>query len=150
LPPMREPQQVFDTGFYRPAPADWFLAFTDIRGSTAAVGAGKHSTVNFVAAAGIVSLANLCGAIPCYFGGDGSAALVPPEQADTARLALARTRGFARRDFGFDLRIAMLPVGALKERGGDVLVGRYEVAAGGAHAVFLGGGCEQLERAVKG
>jgi hypothetical protein len=150
LAPMREPQQIFDPSFYRPAPEDWLVAFTDIRGSTAAVGAGKHPTVNFIAASGIAALANLCGSIPYYFGGDGAAALVPPEFEPEARRALARTRGFARRDFNFDLRVAMLPVRALAQRGANVLVGRYEVAAGGAHAVFLGGGCERLERAVKG
>jgi hypothetical protein len=150
LAPMREPGEIFDLGRYCPAPDDWLLAFTDIRGSTAAVGAGKHPTVNFVAASAIAALVNLCGTIPYHFGGDGAAALVPPEHEAAARRALARTRGFARRDFGFDLRVALLPVRCLVERGAQVLVGRYEAVDGGAYAVFLGGGLERLERAAKG
>ena len=150
LVPMREPADIFESSSYRQAPEDWLVAFTDIKGSTEAVGAGKHKIVNFIAASGIAALVNLCGSIPYYFGGDGAAALVPSEFAEAARRALARTRGFARRDFGFDLRVALLPVQALTERGAAILVGRYEVAAGGAHAVFLGGGLERFENAVKG
>jgi hypothetical protein len=150
LAPMREPSAIFDLANYRPAPEDWLVAFTDIRGSTAAVGDGKHPTVNFVAASAIVALVNLCGTIPYHFGGDGAAALVPPQHEAVARRALARTRGFARRDFGFDLRVALVPVRILTERGAAVLVGRYEAVDGGAYAVFLGGGLALLERAVKG
>ena len=141
---------MFDESAYRPAPEDWWLALSDIRGSTGMVAAGRHAEVNFVAAAMIAALANHCGPIPYQFGGDGAVALVPPAQAETARRVLARTRGFAARDFGLDLRIGMVPVAALAEHGASVLVARYEPLAGAAYAVFRGGGIALFEQAVKG
>jgi hypothetical protein len=150
LAPMRAAATVFDERDYAPAPPDWFLAFSDIRGSTEAVASGRHSDVNFAAAAMITALVNLAGSIPYQFGGDGAAALVPPEYGEAARRVLARARGFARREFGLDLRIGIVRVAVLTERGGAVLVGRYEPSPGSAYAVFRGGGVAMFERAVKG
>lgn len=150
LAPMRSASAVFDERDYAPAPGDWWLAFSDIRGSTEAVAAGHHSDVNFAAAATIAALVNLCGSIPYQFGGDGAAALVPPEHGAAARRVLARARGFARREFALDLRVGIVRVGVLAERGGAVLVGRYEPSPGSAYAVFRGGGIALFERAVKG
>jgi hypothetical protein len=95
-------------------------------------------------------LTNLCGAIPYQFGGDGAVALVPPGDERRARVALARTRAFAQREFGLELRVALITVAALAARGGRVLVGRYEPIDGAAYAVFGGGGLARLEAAVKG
>jgi hypothetical protein len=141
---------VFDERRYVPAPPDWLLAFSDIRGSTDLVAAGRHTDVNFAAAAMIAALTNQCGPIPYQFGGDGAVALVPPGEAEPARRVLARTRGFAARDFGIDLRVGMAPVAALAGRGAAVLVARYEPSPGAAYAVFRGGGIARFEQAVKG
>src|SRR5437764_3638702 len=78
LPAMRTPERVFDATCYAQAPSDWLLAVSDIRSSTAAVDAGRHSDVNFAAAAMIAALTNLCGTIPYQFGGDGAVVLIPP------------------------------------------------------------------------
>lgn len=149
LSPIRTAAGAFDTHLYVPAPEGWYIAVSDIKGSTAVVESGRHSDVNFAAAAMIAALSNLCGPIPYQFGGDGAVALVPPDFAAEARKALARTRTFAARDFKLDLRIGFVPVSALAERGAEVLVGRYEPSPGNAYAVFLGSGVEQLELAVK-
>jgi hypothetical protein len=150
LAPMRSAAIVFDERDYVDAPRDWWLALSDIRGSTEAVETGHHADVNFAAAAMIAALVNLCGSIPYQFGGDGAVALVPPEHEAAARRALARTRGFAKREFGLDLRVGFVQVATLAERGGAVLVGRYEPSPGSAYAVFRGGGIAMFERAVKG
>lgn len=149
LTPIPTAAMAFDAGRYRQAPDDWYIACSDIKGSTAAVESGRHSDVNFAAAAMISALSNLCGAIPYQFGGDGAVALIPPDDAAEARKALARTRSFAKREFKLDLRVGFVPVGALSERKYDVLVGRYEPSPGNAYAVFLGSGVEELELAVK-
>lgn len=149
LAPIPTAALAFDASRYRQAPDNWYIACSDIKGSTAAVESGRHSDVNFAAAAMISALSNLCGAIPYQFGGDGAVALIPPDYADAARKALARTRTFAKREFGLDLRVGFVPVGALSERKCDVLVGRYEPSPGNAYAVFLGSGVEELEQAVK-
>jgi hypothetical protein len=150
LVPMRSAAIVFDERDYAAAPGEWWLALSDIRGSTEAVEAGRHADVNFAAAAMIAALVNLCGSIPYQFGGDGAVALVPPEHEAAARRALARTRGFAMREFGLDLRVGLIQVATLAQRGGAVLVGRYEPSPGSAYAVFRGGGIALFERAVKG
>jgi hypothetical protein len=123
LSPMRSAAIVFDERHYAPAPLDWWLALSDIRGSTEAVAGGRHANVNFAAAAMIAALVNLCGSIPYQFGGDGAVALVPPEHEAEARRVLARTRGFAAREFGLDLRVGIVKVAMLAERAAAVLVG---------------------------
>ncbi|MGE3334410.1 MAG: DUF3095 family protein [Rhodospirillaceae bacterium] len=149
LTPMPSASMVFEASRYVQAPDDWFIACSDIKGSTAAVQSGRHSDVNFAAAAMISALSNLAGSIPYQFGGDGAVALVPPDFAAEARKVLARTRTFAKREFNLDLRVGFVPVGALSERKCEVLVGRYEPSPGNAYAVFQGSGVEDLEQAVK-
>lgn len=149
LTPMPSAAMAFEAGRYAQAPNDWFIACSDIKGSTAAVESGRHSDVNFAAAAMISALSNLAGSIPFQFGGDGAVAMIPPEFAAEARKVLARTRTFARGEFQLDLRVGFVPVSALSARGYQVLVGRYEPSPGNAYAVFQGSGVEELELAVK-
>jgi hypothetical protein len=152
LPRLQTAGDTFDASGYRAAPDDWALVVTDVVDSTAHVAAGRHKTVNFVAATAIGALKNLCAPhpIPFLFGGDGAVVMVPPRQAQAARRELARVRGLAAREFGLTLRIGLAAVGALRRRGCDVLVGRYEPTPGNSFGVFLGGGIRQLEAAIKG
>lgn len=150
LTPMRDPGQVFDSRHYVDVPDSWYLAVSDIKGSTAAVETGQHSDVNFAAAAMIAALNNLCGGIPYQFGGDGAVALVPPEHAKSARRALAQTRRFAREEFKLDLRVGLAPVSEVTRRGKEVRVGRYQPALSSNYAVFLGDGVDLMESSVKG
>lgn len=149
LTPMPSTAMAFDASRYVQAPDDWFIACSDIKGSTAAVQSGRHSDVNFAAAAMISALSNFAGSIPYQFGGDGAVALIPPVHAAEARRVLARTRTFAKREFQLDLRVGFVPIHALSARKFEVLVGRYEPSPGNAYAVFLGSGVEELELAVK-
>src|SRR5689334_8182795 len=110
LPAMHTPERVFDPSCYAEAPADWLLAVSDIQSSTAAVEAGRHSDVNFAAAAMIAALTNLCGTIPYQFGGDGAVVLIPPAFAYPARRVLAAIRSFAAREFSLTLRVGAVPM----------------------------------------
>jgi hypothetical protein len=150
LAPMRDAAAIFDDANYVTAPSAWLLAVSDIQGSTQAVAEGRHSDVNFSAAAMIAALTNLCGQIPYQFGGDGATALVPPGYEKQVRTVLARVRAFALRDFKLNLRIGLVPVQALAQRRTEVLVGRYEASPGSAYAVFRGGGIDLMESSVKG
>lgn len=152
LPVLATADDTFDAARYRAAPDDWVLVVTDIVGSTAAIANGQHKTVNFVAAMAIAALKNLCAPtpLPFLFGGDGSVVMVPPSHADAARRALARVRGFALRECGMQLRVAMAPVGLLRAHGSEVRVGRYEPSPGNSFGVFLGGGVALLEAAARG
>jgi hypothetical protein len=152
LPRMAQAGATFEPARYRAAPGDWELVVTDIVGSTQRVASGQHKTVNFVAAMAIAALKNLCAPtpLPFLFGGDGSVVLVPPAQAPAARVALARLRGFAAREFGMQLRVGICPVALLRQFGSDVTVGRFEPTPGNSFGVFQGGGVGLLERAVRG
>jgi hypothetical protein len=152
LPPLDSPHRAFDDARYRPAPDDWALALTDIVGSTEAVAAGRHKTVNFVAAMAIAAAKNLCAPepIPFLFGGDGAVLMVPPRRQQAMRQALARVRGTAWRDHGLRLRVGMVPVSALRTQGCDVRVARYEPTPGNSFGVFAGGGVSVLEDAIRG
>lgn len=150
LTPMRTAAAVLDHNSYAPAPADWWMAVSDIQGSTQAVAEGRHSEVNFAAAAMIASLVNLCGTIPYQFGGDGAVALIPPQHAEAARRVLARTRRFAKQEFNLEQRVGLAPVQALFDRNVKLFVAKYSPADGSNYAVFFGGGVELMERSVKG
>lgn len=152
LPVLTHPRDTFDAAQYRAAPGDWALAVTDIVDSTTLIANGHHKTVNFVGAMAIAALKNLCAptAIPFLFGGDGAVVMVPPEHADAARVALARVRAVAAREFGLVLRVGLAPVGALRRFGSEVQVGRYEPSPGNSFGVFRGGGVAVLEAAVRG
>jgi len=152
LPVLAQSSDTFDTTRYRAAPDDWELVVTDIVGSTPLVAAGKHKTVNFVAAMAIAALKNLCAPtrLPFLFGGDGSVVMVPSAHAQAARQALARVRGFAAREFGMQLRIGICPVALLRQFGGEVRVGRFEPTPGNSFGVFQGGGVGLLESAMRG
>lgn len=152
LPVLRHARDTFDAQHYRAAPDDWALAVTDIVDSTGAIAAGRHKTVNFVAAMAIAAAKNLCApeSIPFLFGGDGAVLMVPPQHAAQARVALARARGAAQREHGLTLRVGLVSAGVLRRFGCDVRVGRYEPSPGNSFGVFLGGAVAVLEDAVRG
>jgi hypothetical protein len=152
LPPQAAARDMFDERCFRAAPDDWALIVTDIVGSTEAIAAGRHKTVNFVAAMAIAAMKNLCAPepIPFLFGGDGAVVMVPPRHMAAARLLLARARGVARREFGLALRVGLAPVAELRRFGSDVQVGRFEPSPGNHFGVFLGGGVALLESAIRG
>jgi len=152
LPPLDSPYRTFDAAVYRAAPDDWLLALTDIVGSTEAIAAGRHKTVNFVAAMAIAGARNLCAPepIPILFGGDGAVLMAPARQQTAVRQMLARVRGVAWREHRLRLRVGMVPVSALRSQGCDVLVARYEPTPGNSFGVFAGGGISVLEDAIRG
>lgn len=47
-----------DPARYTDAPTDWFVAITDVRGSTDAIEAGRYKDVNALGAASIVAVLN--------------------------------------------------------------------------------------------
>lgn len=152
LAPFRETSDSFDRRYYAPAPANWLLAVTDVESSTRAVETGRYQLVNLAGAAGIAAVRNVCGgqAIPFLFGGDGAVVLVPPDFADAARGALARTSSFVRATYDLNLRTGAITVDEIRRRGREVLVARYEPTPGNSFGLFLGGGVQLVEAILKG
>ena len=150
LPPITDFAAITRAESYRELPADWHVAFCDVRNSTAVVAAGKYRNVNSVGAAAITAVINAADGIdiPFSFEGDGAVLCVPPRRLDAARTALAKTREVARDAFGLDLRIATVPAAEIPP-GFSVRVARYRVSEHYQQAVFSGGGIACIDALVK-
>jgi hypothetical protein len=152
LAPLTVHEDSFDPGFYAPAPDDWLLAVTDVESSTRAVEQGRYQLVNMSGAAGIAAVKNACGGrdLPFLFGGDGAVVLIPADCHDVGRAALAQTCTFVWENYGMMLRAGAMTVAEIRRHGCDVRVARYEPSPGNSFGLFLGGGVQLLERAIKG
>ena len=106
IPPFDDFNTLTEAAHYRRVPSDWWVLLTDVRGSTAAIEAGRYKDVNRVGAAAIVcAQAALGGAdFPYVFGGDGATLLAPPEAKEAVAQALAVLARHAKRRFQLELR----------------------------------------------
>ncbi len=140
-----------DPGRYMPVPDDWVLGLSDIVRSTSAIQAGRYKEVNTAAAAVIAAVANKLGTseFPFVFGGDGASFALPASQFDLARDALAAVAAWVRDAFGFELRIALVPVSDIRAEGYDVRVARFAASPDVTYAMFAGGGLAYAERQIK-
>lgn len=136
---------------YRPLPADWRVGFADVKGSTAAVAAGRYKAVNMLGAGVVAAVSNALSrkAFPFVFGGDGASFAVSAQDAPAAEAALRAMATFAREEFDFELRIAMARVADLRAPGRDIRVARYGPSPHCAYAMFDGGGLRWLDGAAK-
>lgn len=152
LSPVDHLDDALDPARYRQAPGDWYLALTDIEGSTLAIERGLQKSVNMIAASCIAAVRNICTGmeVPYLFGGDGATLLIPPEHADQALSALSGVRAFVKSNSGLNLRVGAIRVGDLRTHGHDVMVARYEASPGNSFAMFRGGGVGFLDMVLKG
>lgn len=140
-----------DPALYRPLPADWVIGLSDVVASTAAIRTGRYKSVNVAGAALIAAVSNALAQrdFPFAFGGDGASFALPPGDAETARTALAATAAWVRDDIGLTLRVALVPVAAIREAGWDIRVARYAPSPHVTYAMFSGGGLTWAEREMK-
>jgi Protein of unknown function (DUF3095) len=133
--------QLTDPAVYAPLPDGWVLGLSDIVRSTAAIEAERYKAVNTAAAAIIAGVANALGDkdFPFVFGGDGASFVLPPEHEQIARHVLAAVAG-VRDDLGMDMRVALVPVEAVRAKGLDVRVARFAPSPDVSYAMFTGGG----------
>ncbi|MGH7089920.1 MAG: DUF3095 family protein, partial [Stellaceae bacterium] len=119
--------RILDPELYTALPNDWFVGLADIVDSTRAIEAGNYKKVNMAGAAVIAAVANVLGRapFPFVFGGDGSSFALPSDKAATARCALARTATFVAEAYGLELRIAEVPVAAIRAAGFDIRVANF-------------------------
>ncbi|MGQ0510798.1 MAG: DUF3095 domain-containing protein [Betaproteobacteria bacterium] len=136
---------------YRPLPGDWHVATCDVRNSTLAVEAGNYKHVNTVGASAVTAMLNAAGTleIPFIFEGDGSAFCVPPSLLEDAKAALVKTQEMAQSSFGLELRVATVPVAAIRAAGHDILVARFRVSENYIQAAFAGGGMAYADKYMK-
>ena len=135
---------------FNSVPIDWYIIITDIIGSTKAIELGRYKDVNLLGACSIIAVLNIAGQIeiPFVFGGDGATLFIPPCLFSEAKQALLVTRQLAKREFGIDLRVGMVPVSAVTPNYG-VQVAKIKVCENYYQAAFMGNGLSYATELIK-
>ena len=142
---------LMDPALYSPLPDDWSIGVADIVESTRAIAEARYKAVNVAGAAVIASVANALGGreFPFVFGGDGASFAVAPDDLNRAREAMAATATWVKDDLDLVMRVALVPVAAVRAQGLDVRVARFGPSANLSYAMFSGGGLGWAEAAMK-
>ena len=151
VPVRRGFRSLMDAAQYTPLPDDWTVGIADVVQSTKAIAEKRYKAVNMAGAAVIAALTNALGGreFPFVFGGDGAGFAVSPRDAEIARGALAATAAWAGSELGLTLRVALIPLAAVRAQGVDVRVARYAPSENLSYAMFSGGGLAWADGAVK-
>jgi hypothetical protein len=151
IPVFRGFGSLMDPALYSPLPDDWVIGVADIVESTRAIAAQRYKAVNMAGAAVIAAVTNVLEEreFPFVFGGDGASFAVAAEDVRLARDALAATATWVRDDLDLIMRVALVPVSAVRAQGLDVRVARFGPSPHVAYAMFSGGGIGWAETAMK-
>jgi DUF3095 family protein len=143
--------KLMEPQLYSPLPDDWTVGVADIVESTKAIAARRYKAVNMAGAAVIASVTNALEGreFPFVFGGDGASFAVGPDDLERAREALAATATWVREDLDLVMRVALVPLRAIRAEGLDVRVARFGPSANLSYAMFSGGGLGWAEAAMK-
>ena len=151
IPVFRGFTKLMEPQLYAPLPDDWAIGVADIVESTKAIAAQRYKAVNMAGAAIIASVTNALEGreFPFVFGGDGASFAVAPGDLARAREALAATAAWVKEDLDLVMRVAMVPVRAIRAQGLDVRVARFGPSANLSYAMFAGGGLGWADAAMK-
>src|SRR4029077_4644804 len=127
IPVFRGFDRLMDPALYTPLPDDWTVGVADIGESTKPIPNQRYKGVNMAGAAVIASVTNALDGreFPFVFGGDGASFAVSPGDLDRAREALAATAAWVKDDLDLVMRVALVPVAAVRSNGLDVRVARF-------------------------
>ncbi|MFT4276707.1 MAG: DUF3095 domain-containing protein [Rhodopseudomonas sp.] len=144
-------RSLMDPSLYAPLPDDWSIGVADIVDSTRAIAERRYKSVNMAGAAVIAAVTNALEGreFPFVFGGDGAGFAVAPADLAAARDALAATAAWVRDELGLSMRIALVPVAAIRANGLEVRVARFAPSPHVSYAMFAGGGLGWAEAAMK-
>ncbi|WP_315795899.1 DUF3095 domain-containing protein [Bradyrhizobium sp. SZCCHNRI3043] len=151
IPVFRGFARLMEPQLYQPVPDDWLIGTADIVESTKAIADKRYKAVNMAGAAVIAAVTNALEGreFPFVFGGDGASFAVSPDDEAAAREALASTATWVKEDLALAMRVALVPVTAIRAQGLDVRVARYGPSANLSYAMFAGGGLGWAETAMK-
>jgi hypothetical protein len=151
IPVFRGFGSLMDPALYSPLPDDWSIGIADIVESTKAIAQARYKAVNMAGASVIAAITNALEGreFPFVFGGDGASFAVSPEDLDRAREALAATAIWVKEDLNLAMRVALVPVSAIRAQGFDVRVARFGPSPNLSYAMFSGGGLGWAEAAMK-
>src|SRR2546422_1544635 len=150
IPVFRGFGKLMDPALYSPLPDDWTIGVADIVESTKAIAEARYKAVNMAGAAVIASVPNALEGreFPFVFGGDGASFAVAPDDLERAREALAATAAWVKEDLDLVMRVALVPVSAVRTQGLDVRVARFGPSPNLSYAMFSGGGLGWAEAAM--
>src|SRR5215218_6839274 len=151
IPVFRGFDRLMDPALYAPLPDDWSIGVADIVSSTQAIAAQRYKAVNMAGAAVIAAVTNALDGreFPFVFGGDGASFAVAPADLVRARDALAATATWVREDLDLSMRVALVPVKAVRAQGLDIRVARFGPSPNLSYAMFSGGGLGWADAAMK-
>src|ERR1700736_1605426 len=142
---------LMEPSLYSPLPVDWSIGVADIVESTKAIAQARYKAVNMAGASVIAAVTNALEGreFPFVFGGDGASFAVSPDDLERAREALAATAIWVEESLNLVMRVALVPVAAVRAQGFDVRVARFGPSANLSYAMFSGGGLGWAEAAMK-
>jgi hypothetical protein len=151
IPVFRGFGSLMDPALYSPLPDDWTIGVADIVESTKAIAEARYKAVNMAGASVVAAVTNALDGreFPFVFGGDGASFAVAPDDLERARDALAATAIWVEESLNLVLRVAMIPVSAIRAQGLDVRVARFGPSANLSYAMFSGGGLGWADAAMK-
>jgi hypothetical protein len=151
IPVFRGFGSLMDPALYSPVPDDWSIGIADVVASTKAIAEARYKAVNMAGAAVIAAITNALDGreFPFVFGGDGASFAVSPDDRDRARQALAATAVWVKDDLGLEMRVALVPVAAVRAQALDVRIARFGPSMNLSYAMFAGGGLGWAEAAMK-
>ena len=151
IPVFRGFSSLMDPALYSALPDDWSIGVADIVESTKAIAEARYKAVNMAGASVIAAVANALEGreFPFVFGGDGASFAVSPEDLARTRDALAATAIWVEESLNLIMRVALVPVAAVRARGLDVRVARFGPSPNLSYAMFSGGGLGWAETAMK-
>ena len=119
IPVFRGFSSLMDPALYSPLPDDWTIGIADIVESTRAIAEARYKAVNMAGASVIAAVTNALEGreFPFVFGGDGASFAVSPDDLATAREALAATAVWVKEDLDLVMRVALVPVAAVRANG---------------------------------
>src|SRR6266404_7760914 len=124
IPVFRGFGSLMDPAMYSPLPDDWTIGVADIVESTKAIANQRYKAVNMAGASVVAAVTNALEGreFPFVFGGDGASFAVSPDDLDRAREALASTAIWVRDDLNLVMRVALVPIAAIRAQGLDIRV----------------------------
>jgi len=151
IPVFRGFASLMDPALYSPLPDDWSIGVADIVESTKAIAQARYKSVNMAGASVIAAVTNALEGreFPFVFGGDGASFAVGPEDLARAREALAAAAIWVEESLDLVMRVALVPVKAVRTQGLDVRVARFGPSPNLSYAMFSGGGLGWAEAAMK-
>jgi len=143
--------RLMDPSLYVPLPSDWSIGVADIVESTKAIAQARYKAVNMAGASVIAAVTNALEGreFPFVFGGDGASFAVAPDDLERTRQALAATAAWVKEDLDLDMRVALVPIAAIRAQGLDVRVARFGPSPNLSYAMFSGGGLGFADTAMK-